>query len=280
MAAYDRVLVGLDLSESNAELILERACHLAEAEEIEVLHVSEHLHTHYEEYAPNQSFPNSEALDAAIMKEADTHLERFCRPFGITKHRVLGGHPAKVLHEQTEVDVDLVVIGTHGRHGWRLLLGSTPNAVIHGTPCSVLAVRINDKSTHTDGPYKRLLVVLDLTDESSQVLAHAQRVAEATGAAIEVCHVLKNRTGEAAETQALEALSGFVSGYDIGEDALLVTHGQTAAEIHRLADERGADLVVVGTHGKHGRELVTGSSANAVLHGANCDELAVRIVTT
>lgn len=277
MAAYDRVLVGLDLSESNAELILERACHLAEPETIEVLHVSERLHSHYEKYHSNQDFPNSEVLDEAIKKEADVHLERFCRPFGITKHRVLGGHPAAVLHEQTEVNVDLVVIGSHGRHGWRLLLGSTPNAVIHGTPCSVLAVRINDKSTHTDGPYKRLLAVLDLTDESSQVLAHAHKVAETTGAAIEVCHVLKNRQHQDAE--ALDALRGFVSGYDIAEDALLITHGQTAAEIHHLADERGADLVVVGTHGKHGAELVTGSSANAVLHGANCDELAVKIVT-
>ena len=277
MAAYDRVLVGLDLSESNAELILERACHLAEPETIEVLHVSERLHSHYETYHPNQDFPNSEVLDEAIKKEADVHLERFCRPFGITNHRVLGGHPAAVLHEQTEVNVDLVVIGSHGRHGWRLLLGSTPNAVIHGTPCSVLAVRINDKSHHTDGPYKRLLTVLDLTDESSQVLAHAHKVAETTGALIEVCHVLKNRQHE--DTEALDALRGFVSGYDIGEDALLVTHGQTAAEIHHLADERGADLIVVGTHGKHGAELVTGSSANAVLHGANCDELAVKIVT-
>ena len=277
MGAYDRVLVGLDLSETNAELILERACHLAEPDAIEVLHVSERLHTHYEKYHPNQSFPNSEVLDEAIKKEADVHLERFCRPFGITKHRVLGGHPATVLHEQTEVNVDLVVIGTHGRHGWRLLLGSTPNAVIHGTPCSVLAVRINDRSAHTDGPYKHLLVVLDLTDESNQLLVHAHKVAEATGAMIEVCHVLKNRQHE--DDEARDALRGFVSAYDIGEDALLVTHGQTATEIHHLADERGADLVVVGTHGKHGAELITGSSANAVLHGANCDELVVRIVT-
>ena len=171
MGAYERVLVGLDLSESNAELILERACHLADPDAIEVLHVSERLHSHYQEYPPNQSFPNSEILDEAIKKETDAHLERFCRPFGIKKHRVLGGHPAQVLHEQTQVDVDMVVIGTHGRHGWRLLLGSTPNAVIHGTPCSVLAVRVNDEATHTGDAYKHILVALDLTDESSQIMA-------------------------------------------------------------------------------------------------------------
>ena len=105
-------------------------------------------------------------------------------------------------------------------------------------------------------------------------------MAETTGAAIEVCHVLKNRQNEDAERQALDALRELVTGYDIGDDALYVTHGQTATEIHRLADERGVDLVVVGTHGKHGPELITGSSANAVLHGANCDVLAVRITET
>ena len=280
MGAYDRVLVGLDLSERNAELILERACHIAEPDAIEVLHVSERLHSHYEEYPANQSFPNSEVLDEAIKKEADVHLERLCRPFGIKKHQVLGGHPSKVLHEQTEVDVDVVVIGTHGRHGWRLLLGSTPNAVIHGTPCSVLAVRVHDDVTRTRDLYRHLLVALDLTDESSQILADAQKVAAATGAAIEVCHVLKNREDEDAERQALDKMRELVSPYDIADEALVVTHGQTAAAIHDLADAHGVDLVVVGTHGKHGPELVTGSSANAVLHGANCDALAVRIVST
>jgi universal stress protein A len=278
MGAYDRVLVGLDLSEHNAELILERACHLADPDAIEVLHVSERLHTHYEEYPSNQSFPNSEVLDDAIRKEADIHLERICRPFGIKKHRVLGGHPSKVLHEQTEVDVDVVVIGTHGRHGWRLLLGSTPNAVIHGTPCSVLAVRVHDDVTRTRDVYRHMLVALDLTDESSQVLADAQKVAAATGAMIEVCHVLKNRDNEDAEQQALEKLRALGSPYNIGDDSLFVIHGQTAAAIHDLADAHGVDLVVVGTHGKHGPELVTGSSANAVLHGANCDALAVRLM--
>ena len=43
-----------------------------------------------------------------------------------------------------EAGVDLIVLGTHGRHGWRLMMGSTANAVLHGTHCNVLAVRIAD----------------------------------------------------------------------------------------------------------------------------------------
>ncbi len=142
MGAYDRVLVGLDLSEINAELILERACHLAEPDSIEVLHVSERLHSRYQTYDHNQNFPSSEVLDEAIKKEADVRLQRFCRPFGITKHRVLGGHPATVLRDQTEVNVDLVVVGYHGKHGAEHITGSSANAVLRGANCDELAVRI------------------------------------------------------------------------------------------------------------------------------------------
>jgi len=48
-------------------------------------------------------------------------------------------------------------------------------------------------------------------------------------------------------------------------------------EIHTLANEIGADLIVVGSHGRHGLALLLGSTANGVLHGAPCDVLAVRV---
>jgi universal stress protein A len=41
-----------------------------------------------------------------------------------------------------ELGVDLIVMGTHGRHGLGLLLGSTATGVLHGCPCDVLTVRI------------------------------------------------------------------------------------------------------------------------------------------
>ncbi|MCZ6869325.1 MAG: universal stress protein, partial [Gammaproteobacteria bacterium] len=53
--------------------------------------------------------------------------------------------------------------------------------------------------------------------------------------------------------------------------------GNPASEIHRLSEAEGVDLVVMGTHGRHGLGLLLGSTANAVLHGVKCDVLAVRI---
>ena len=44
----------------------------------------------------------------------------------------------------TSHDVDLIVVGSHGRHGFALLLGSTSTGVLHGAKCDVLAVRIRE----------------------------------------------------------------------------------------------------------------------------------------
>ena len=48
-----------------------------------------------------------------------------------------------ILETARELGADLIVVGSHGRHGLALLLGSTANAVLHGAPCDVLAVRIH-----------------------------------------------------------------------------------------------------------------------------------------
>lgn len=61
---------------------------------------------------------------------------------------LLQGHPARAIHHVAqEEDVDLIVVGSHGRHGLGLLLGSTANGVLHGASCDVLAVRLPDSSS-------------------------------------------------------------------------------------------------------------------------------------
>ena len=55
--------------------------------------------------------------------------------------------------------------------------------------------------------------------------------------------------------------------------------GRPETEIHALAEQIGADLIVVGSHGRTGLALLLGSTANGVLHGATCDVLAVRVGT-
>jgi len=69
--------------------------------------------------------------------------------FGIDPERVALriGRPAAEIRAQAEhLKADLIVIGSHGRHGLpSVLLGSTANGVLHGAPCDVLTVRIGEE---------------------------------------------------------------------------------------------------------------------------------------
>jgi universal stress protein A len=56
-----------------------------------------------------------------------------------------------------------------------------------------------------------------------------------------------------------------------------LAYGQPRQEIHRFARENACDLIVVGSHGRHGLALLLGSTANDLLHGAPCDTLAVSL---
>jgi universal stress protein A len=58
---------------------------------------------------------------------------------------------------------------------------------------------------------------------------------------------------------------------------VVVEFGRPADLILDVAERESADLIVMGSHGKHGIRLILGSTANSVLHHAKCDVLAVRI---
>lgn len=79
------------------------------------------------------------------------------------------------------------------------------------------------------------------------------------------------------QTQAREFLQGKLDAWDLGSASLRVESGSIKAGILRVAEEIEADLIILGTHGRHGVDLLLGSTANSVLHGTPCDVLAVRI---
>lgn len=143
--------------------------------------------------------------------------------------------------------------------------------------------------------YKRLLVAVDLTEEADEVLAAARVIADEQDASLSSVTVVKPLTQayggldmapvsggavafeDEAMRQAKEQLAKMSAEYGIREADAAVRLGAPAYEIRALAEDIQADLIVIGTHGKHGLGLLLGSTANAVLHGVQCDVLAVKI---
>ncbi|AFU97455.1 universal stress protein [Simiduia agarivorans] len=139
--------------------------------------------------------------------------------------------------------------------------------------------------------YSHLLVGVDLSPESAQIIERARQISRNHNARLTLVHVLEPLTfaygGDIPmdltevqtqlQAQADEQLKQLAKRTQISEDDCQLLIGQPAAELHQLAAQQGCDLIVVGSHGRQGLALLLGSTANGVLHGANCDVLAVRV---
>ena len=88
--------------------------------------------------------PNYESIEDALAKAAAARQEQLANRHDIACEKVtIIGHPAQEIRKRAaDSNADLIVIGSHGRHGLGLLLGSTANSVLHGAPCNVFVVRI------------------------------------------------------------------------------------------------------------------------------------------
>jgi universal stress protein A len=140
--------------------------------------------------------------------------------------------------------------------------------------------------------YKKILVAVDVGTESEQVLQAALDIAKDGGgsAEINVIHVLENYLVSynlygytppiddgAFRDQVIADLSSRLAQAGLPADCLEVLSGNAVSTITHKAQEQQADLIVVGSHGRHGIKLLLGSTANGVLHHAHCNVLAVRI---
>jgi universal stress protein A len=135
------------------------------------------------------------------------------------------------------------------------------------------------------------LVGLDLSPESQQVVDRVKFLFSDTDIKISVCHILEplaftyggdipvdlSDVQIQLEQQAKERLDALADQLNVAEENRHVLLGQPAKEMHRIASEDAVDLIIVGSHGRHGLALIFGSTSNSVLHGASCDVLAVRI---
>jgi universal stress protein A len=140
--------------------------------------------------------------------------------------------------------------------------------------------------------YQHLLVAVDLTDDCHRVIERAVDLVAGGTARMTLVHVLepiaKTLSGEvsvdvrALHQQRLEQAGQRITELrarhpQLREEDCQLPFGQPAEETHRLAKELGCDLIVTGSHGRHGLALLFGSTSNALLHGASCDVLAVHL---
>ena len=140
--------------------------------------------------------------------------------------------------------------------------------------------------------YQQILVAVDFSQECRHVIERARDIAAQNGATLTLLHVVEYTStiyagdiplpedlelDQRMADQAADKLQEWVDQLALGEVEQLIEIGIPKREIARVAGQREVDLVVIGSHGRHGLQLLLGSTANGVLHQARCDVLAVRV---
>ncbi|MDO9268411.1 MAG: universal stress protein [Methylobacter sp.] len=142
--------------------------------------------------------------------------------------------------------------------------------------------------------YQHILLAVDYSGHGDVVARRAKDLAEKYQAKLSIIHVLDNipmpDTGYGAVVPLAED-----SGYELleAEKARLMQIGDQLGvdqadrwmiwgtpkqEIVQFAERENIDLIVVGSHGRHGLSLLLGSTANSILHYAGCDVMAIRLL--
>jgi universal stress protein A len=140
------------------------------------------------------------------------------------------------------------------------------------------------------GVYRRILLVVDLTEDSLAIGRKAQALATTLGAEVELLHVVEfvpvEPMGETLmpsvqmQEELLQSarvrLAALAAELGLAGAACRVETGNVKAEILRAARERHVDLIVLGSRERHGLSILVNLTEDTVLHGAPCDVLAMR----
>ena len=252
-------------------------------------------------------FPEPEELYERLRSRADERMAEWTddhRPPGgdhgpselrIVRAQRRGISPATVILEYAdEQDIDLIIMGTHGRRGLRhLLLGSVAEEVVRLAERPVLTVRQGATGEWTG--FERILVPMDYSEHSNVALSYAKELAAAEGARLHLLHVLEVGTypdfyfpvqaAQMFDTPELEkrALAHLRDRLERApgpkmEASLRVEVGHPAQKIAEFAEEGvRADLVVIASHGRSTlQRVLLGSVAEGVIRRARTPVLIVK----
>jgi nucleotide-binding universal stress UspA family protein len=195
---------------------------------------------------------------------------------------------AKIIKEQ---EIDMLVLGTHGRTGVRkLFMGSVAENLFRRVECPVLSVGPNVSSTvEREAGFRRILFATDFSPESLAALPYAISMAEEEKAQLIALHVVSE---PAAGIVDLEPTTKFLlrrlrdllppeADFWCHTDCLIEFGEQFASPAERIlqiAESKAVDLIVLGVRPVHGNLGLThlSSTTARILTQAACPVLTVR----
>lgn len=289
---YPVILAAVDLGPAS-QSVVERSLSWAErlGAAVELVHVHEGVPA----YAPDALVESTltEVLDS-LRAHALEHLNAIkASSPPVRSARVFIGQPLERIFETAgATGADLVCIGSHRDEARGLLLPNRCVQILHRADRDVLVLKVDGRMQPTED-YGHILAALDFSDAARITLSRAGALARAFGSRLTLAHVIdhfpidrsneviapedqdpldyeQNRSAE--QLHALARDAG-IQNYGV---QVLVSDSTAKRDVAAFAQANQVDLVVVGSHGRHGVEALLGSVAIGTVHRARCDVLVVR----
>jgi len=142
-------------------------------------------------------------------------------------------------------------------------------------------------------PYKNILVAVDLGATTETIIRRAAALARQDDAELHVLHVIEplaityggdipmdfSAIQDEILGQAREQIDQLCSTLAVPTDHRHLVTGRPESKIPAQAKALESDLIVLGSHARWGLALLLGSTTDGVMHGADCDVLAVKVDT-
>lgn len=275
---YDRILVPTDMSEF-ATLALRYGVLFQEklGSALTLLYADE---THFPVdlldvpmgYYLDNAPASKQKLHEKLREYGDTHV-----PAG-AETLVVQDAPARAIATAArDLGADLVIMGTHGRHGWRrALLGSVTEAALHDLEVPLLTVAPALIEAKDKISLRTIVCPVNFTRVARESLRRACALAEAFGAELHLIYIAEG-FDESRKPQIEAAFEQWVDPHvKCSYKPLVTTKGDPAERVLEIADELKADLLVIGAQHKRFYEAtIIGTTTERMTRFAHCPVLTV-----
>jgi nucleotide-binding universal stress UspA family protein len=193
----------------------------------------------------------------------------------------VGSVAGEILSATYRQHIDLLVMSTHGRSGvGRMLVGSVANEVLRQGQVPILLVRPGAGASYAQPHFRRLLVTLDGSAAAEQVLPYSHALALNFDSEVILLSVTDDQEAESRLPNLKQYLDNVANSFhEAGINTrAIVTGYRPAVTIVNIASSEAADLVMMATRGRGGRErLFYGSVADRVVKQSQIPILLVPV---
>jgi nucleotide-binding universal stress UspA family protein len=223
---------------------------------------------------------NVEELKTAAAQKLASFLGEHIAAGVDIEPRIVADTPVHaILSIATTEPIEMIVMGTHGRSGWkRALLGSIAESVLHETDVPVLTIRHSEsKPFEGTAGVRRVLCPVNYSDVAREALGKAVALADAFDAEVYVVHVVEAANHPVSDAEADELREWIPS--ELRHRCCykeLVIHGNAAEQVIDLASKIEADLIVIGAqHKRFFDSTVIGTTTDRIVRHSHCPVLTV-----